>query len=180
MDRDAITQRMRSTVPRCISKFIVETAERPEPWDGTDIAVYRIACPCGYGYGAFLGYPLSRYNTGYSGREFVGPLGFECSKCGRVNELFDTNQYGYHAEACASPSKICGKGPRDSFACPACTRKRFEIVTSFFFWPASVDLVEDEPDEFEGRAENLFCEFVAHGRCQECGKLTRFTDFGKL
>jgi hypothetical protein len=54
------------------------------------------------------------------------------------------------------------------------------VLTSFFFWPASVDLVEDEPDEFELRAQDLFFEFVAHGRCQKCGALARFTDFGKL
>jgi hypothetical protein len=30
------------------------------------------------------------------------------------------------------------------------------------------------------RAQDLFNEFVAHGRCAGCGALSRFTDFGKL
>jgi hypothetical protein len=53
-------------------------------------------------------------------------------------------------------------------------------VTSFFFWPAAIDLVEDEPEEFMEVSENLFNEFVAHGRCAGCGQMARFTDFGKL
>jgi hypothetical protein len=179
-DRDAIAVRMRTAIPGCIANFIVKPAGRPEPWDGDDIAVWKIACSCGCKQGSFLGYPLSRYNTDYSGSDFVGPLGFECAKCDRVTELFDTNHHGYHADACGSPSKICGEGPREYSICPGCASKRFEILTSFFFWPASIDLVEDEPEEFEARAQDLFCEFVAHGRCANCGSLTRFTDFGKL
>ena len=154
-------------------------AERPEPWKADDIAVWRIACKCGGQHGLFLGYPLSRYDPGYAGSEFVGPLGFECADCRKVTEVFDTKQHGYHAEACASSSKIRGEGAREAFACPSCTGKSFEVLTSFFFWPASIDLIEDEP-EFESRAQDLFCEFVANGRCQECGKIARFTDFGKL
>jgi hypothetical protein len=180
MDRETILQRMLTTVPRCIAPFVSTPADRPEPWQGDDIAVWRIACECGWPYGSFLGYPLSHYNSKYSGSDFVGPLAFECGKCNRVSELFDTNEHGYHAEACASPSKICGEGPRQQFACPSCTSKHFKVVTTFFFWTASVDLVEDEPEEFESRAQDLFCEFVAHGRCQGCSTLTRFTDFGKL
>jgi hypothetical protein len=87
MDRDTISQRMRTTIPRCIAQFVTAPAERPEPWKGNDIAVWRLACKCGGQYGSFLGYPLSRYNTQYSGSAFVGPLGFECAKCGRVTEI---------------------------------------------------------------------------------------------
>jgi hypothetical protein len=180
MNREAISQQMRTTIPRCIGQFVCAPAERPEPWKADDIAVWRIACKCGGRFGSFLGYPLSRYNTDYSGSEFVGPLGYECAKCGQVTEILDTNQHGYHAEACASSTKICGEGPREAFACPSCAGKNFEVLSSFFFWPASIDLVEDEPDEFESRAQDLFCEFVAHGRCQGCGTVARFTDFGKL
>jgi len=180
LDRDAIAERMRTTVPRCIAHFIAMPANRPEPWTGTEIAVWRIACSCGCRHGSFLGYQLSDYNTTYSGSPFVGPLGFECAKCGRISEVLDTNQHGYHADACASPSHICGEGPRQVFVCSDCGGKRFEVLTSFFFWPASVDLVEDEPDEFESRAQDLFCEFVANGYCEKCGLLSRFTDFGKL
>src|ERR1051325_3969349 len=180
LDRRTITQRMRTTVPRCLGQFTVTPAQRPEPWDADDIAVWRIACTCGCRHGSFLGYPLSRYNAKYYGDDFVGQLGFECGKCGLVAELFDTNQHGYHAEACASPSKIFGEGPRLAFVCRGCSGTRFEIVTSFFFWPASIDLVEDEPEEFEARAQDLFCEFVAHGYCEKCGQVSRFTDFGKL
>jgi hypothetical protein len=180
MDRETIAQRMRTKVPRCLAPFLVTRADRPEPWVGDDIAVWRIACNCGGSYGSFLGYPLSQYNTKYSGSNFVGPLAFQCRKCNQVSELFDTNKHGYHAEACASPSKIYGEGPRQAFICPLCAGKSFEMLTSFFFWPASIDLVEDEPVEFESRAQDLFCEFVAHGGCEGCGKVVRFTDFGKL
>ena len=180
LDRDAIAQKMRTTVPRCIEHLVAEPAERPEPWDGPDISVWRIACACGCRHGSFLGYPLRRYNSKYLGSAFVGPLGFECGNCGRVTEILDTNQHGYHAEACESSSHIRGDGPRESFVCPDCTGNQFEIVTSFFFRSASIDLVEDEPEEFESRAQDLFCEFVAHGHCRTCGQLVRFTDFGKL
>jgi hypothetical protein len=180
LDRDEISRRMRTTVPRCIRSFVATPAERPEPWKGTDIAVWQLACTCGWQHGKFLGYPLSRYNTKYAGSAFVGPIAFECARCGRVTEMFDTNQHGYHADACASPSHICGEGPREAFGCPDCAGKYFAITTSFFYWPASVDLVEDEPEGFESRAQDLFCEFVAHGVCETCRKATRFTDFGKL
>ena len=80
-DRLTISQRMRITVPRCLAHFNVVPADRPEPWAGNDIAVWRIACKCGETHGRFLGYPLSRYNTAYSGSEFVGPLAFQCGKC---------------------------------------------------------------------------------------------------
>jgi hypothetical protein len=180
MDRDTISRQMRTTVPRCIAPFISTPADRPEPWESDDIATWRLACKCGGQYGSFLGYPLSHYNTKYSGSAFVGPLAFACGKCNSVRELFDANKHGYHAEACRSPSTICGEGLRQQFVCPSCAGKAFEVLTSFFFWPASIDLVEDEPEEFESRAQDLFCEFVAHGRCQGCGTVTRFTEFGKL
>ena len=179
-DRTTIARRMRTTIPRCIAGFVVKPAKRPEPWEGEDIAVWRIACPCGSEHVSFLGYPLSKYNKKYSGSAFVGPLAVECAKCGRTSELFDTNQHGYHAEASGSPTHICGKGKRKAFICPHCGSSQFEILTSFFFWPASMDLVEDEPETFESRAQDMFCEFAAHGRCQKCREVVRFTDFGKL
>lgn len=180
IDRATIANRMRTTVPRCIASFVCTSAARPEPRQNDDIAVWRISCKCGGQHGAFLGYPLRDFNTTYAGTEFIGPLGFACAKCEQITEVFDTDQHGYHAEACGMSSKICGEGPREKFACPTCAGTDFEVLTSFFFWPASIDLVEDEPEEFESRAQDLFCEFVAHGRCQACGALVRFTDFGKL
>lgn len=171
---------MCATPPRCLGQFLCTPAERPEPWNADDIAVWKIACPCGSQHGSFLGYPLKRFDPNSPGADFVSPLGFECVKCRQTTEIFDTKCHGYHAEACASSSAVRGEGDRNAFACPACAAKTFEVLTSFFFWPASVDLVEDEPEEFESRAQDLFCEFVAHGRCQDCGKITRFTDFGKL
>jgi hypothetical protein len=35
IDRDTISQQMRSTIPRCISQFVSAPAERPEPWFAT-------------------------------------------------------------------------------------------------------------------------------------------------
>jgi hypothetical protein len=29
-------------------------------------------------------------------------------------------------------------------------------------------------------SEDLFNEFLAHGRCAGCGRVSRFTEFGKL
>ena len=179
MEVDEIVEQMLSTPPRCIGDFKAEPAARPEEWDG-DVAAWQIACACGSRRGQFVGYPLNRYNTSYTGAAFVGPLAFECAESKRVTEVLDTNQHGYHAEACDSQSHLCGEGPREAFACAGCKEKQFEVTTSFFFWPASVDLVEDEPEEFEERAQDLFNEFVAHGRCVGCGALSRFTDFGKL
>jgi hypothetical protein len=180
LDRNGIATLMLTTVPRCLAGFRTTTAESPEPWKGNHVAVWRLACPCGGERGALLGYPLSRYNPKYSGTAFVGPLALDCEKCRQVTELFDTHQHGYHVEACACPTHVAGTGPRDRFRCPDCQGGQFAIVTSFFFWEASIDLVEDEPEEFEPRAQDLFCEFVAHGQCEKCDRWVRFTDFGKL
>jgi hypothetical protein len=79
-----------------------------------------------------------------------------------------------------APRTWRAQGPGDRFRCPDCQDGQFAIVTSFFFWEASIDLVEDEPEEFEPRAQDLFCEFVAHGQCEKCDRWVRFTDFGKL
>jgi hypothetical protein len=179
-DRDAIARKMCATVPRCIGEFAAERAERPEPRAGTNISAWNLYCSCGSGDGAVLGYPLRRYNLQYQGDAFVGPIGFECAKCKRILEALDSNRHGYHAEACASPSHICGAGPRDKFTCHNCGSAVFALTVSFFYWEASIDLVEDEPQVFAERAQDLFFEFVAHGRCANCNRLLRLTDFGKF
>ena len=159
---------------------MVEVTELLEPWKGCDNVAWQLTCPCGCRKGAFLGYPLRRYNPRYCGDAFVGPLGFECSGCGQVRELLDTDKHGYHAEIGSSSCHIRGEGPREAFACPGCGSRLFRVVCSFLFWPATIDLVVDEPAEFLEVAEDLFNEFVAHGRCDGCGQMVRFTDFGKL
>lgn len=54
MEVEEIVERIMTTAPRCIEKFKVEAAERPEPWDG-DIAVWQLACGCGSSHGQFVG-----------------------------------------------------------------------------------------------------------------------------
>jgi hypothetical protein len=180
LDREKTARKMCTSVPRCIASFVVKMTVKPEPWDASNLATWKLMCPCGAEEGAFLGYPLRHYNEEYKGTAFIGPLGFECAKCKTILEILDTNHHGYHADACSSPSHICGDGPRERFACPGCGRNHFGIVTSFFYWEASIDLVEDEPEEFFERAQDLFCEFVAHGWCDKCHAFVRFTDFGKF
>src|SRR5207244_3598866 len=130
------------------------------------VSTWQLACPCGSAEGSFVGYPLRLYAEKYDGDAFVGPLGFECANCGRLLEVFDTEQHGYHAECSdSSQGHICGEGPREKFKCRHCGSIRFIVLVSFFYWEASMDLVEDEPGEFAAVAQNLFCEFVANGRC---------------
>jgi hypothetical protein len=180
MHREAIARHMRTTAPRCIKAFTAEPADPPEKWKGNNYSVWQLYCQCGCEKGKFLGYPLRNYNPQVTQEIFVGPLAFECSKCGETTEILDTALHGYHAETCSSPSSIRGEGPRKAFACLNCGRNVFLVVVSFFYWEAALDLVEDEPEEFSHRSADLFNEFQTHGRCAACDNISRFTDFGKL
>jgi hypothetical protein len=169
---------MRTHPPRCVGGFKAEEADPPEPWDFCDLVTWKLSCTCGCGDGAFQGYSLKRYNEGYTGDAFVGPLAFECSRCGTVRDILDTAKHGYHAEIGSSSCHIRGEGAGERFVCTQCNGSRFWVLATFFFWEAAIDLIEDQP-ELAPRAENFFNEFQAHGRCASCGHLSRFTDFGK-
>jgi hypothetical protein len=179
LDYEAVRQRMLTTPPRCLADFVTESTDRPEPWEGEDVVTWRLACRCGCVDGAFLGYPLSRYNTDYHGPKFVGPLSFQCSNCARVIGILDTRHHGYHGEL-GSNTHYCGEGPVTSFVCPKCSTIRFVVLASLFFWPAAMDLVEDEPRKYARYAENLFNQAIIHGRCSGCQQLTMMAAFDKL
>jgi hypothetical protein len=180
LDRATIARHMCSTPPRCISEFIARPTDAPEAWKGSSISTWQLWCSCGSDDGAFLGYPLRHYTDQFEGDAFVGPLGFLCAKCKQTLEVLDTKEHGYHAESCSFSSHISGEGPRVKFVCRNCGGSLFSVKVSFFYWEAVIDLVEDEPAEFAPVSQNLFNEFVAHGRCIGCCRVSRFTDFGKL
>jgi hypothetical protein len=110
-------------------------------------------------------------------------LAFECSSCGRVAELLDTDLHGYHCEIerleGGSPkgTKYRGEGPRDHFPCSHCGAQQFEVVAGFVYWDEVFDLVLDEPGL---AAEDFFNEFLSYGQCTNCRKSSRLTDLGKL
>jgi hypothetical protein len=178
-DYDAVKQRMLTQRPRCLLGFVVDRTDRPEPWEDEDVVTWRLCCPCGCAGGALLGHPVSRFNPDYQGAEFLGPLSFQCFNCGRVIGILDTRQHGYHGEL-GSNTHYCGEGQASSFVCPNCSKTRFVVLVSLFFWPAAMDLVEDEPGKYAAYAENLFNQAIIHGRCVGCEQLAVMAAYDKL
>ncbi len=179
-DPDKVVERMLNTPSRCISGVAAVRADSPELWDYCDLVTWQLSCTCGAEAGEFLGFPLSNFIEDYNGDEFVGPLSLRCHKCGSTNQIFDSREHGYHPEAGCGSSKVFGEGAPVAFCCKKCQATSFTVSATFFYWGAAVDLVLDEPEEFSEKAQDLFNEFVAYGRCAKCGELNRFTDFGKL
>jgi hypothetical protein len=158
-------------------------AELPVAWDDNCKSVWQLACGCGNDRGRVLGYALREYNSDYEGAEcFLSPLGFECSDCGKVTEVIDTDAHGYHSEVAKIEGgigsvKMRGEGPRQPFPCPACDRQVFVVIVGFVYWGVALDLFLDEP---ELPAQEFFNVFLSYGRCVACGEVSSLTDFGKL
>ncbi len=176
------TERLRTTPPTCVRGFRLTPTELPVTYDDDCKSVWRLACDCGEERGRVLGYPLHDYNPTYDGPEcYLSPLGFECSCCGKVTEIIDTDIHGYHSEVAKIEGgigsvKSRGEGPRRPFSCLACGAQLFVVTVSFVYWPAAFDLLE-EP---ELPILEFFNEFLSYGRCVACGEVSALTNFGKL
>jgi hypothetical protein len=187
-----IGDRLRSTPPSCVGGFRLTPAEIPispdrvksasVEWAISIKSVWRLGCTCGEDRGHVLGHPLHDLNPDYDDPEFVGPLGFECSACGKVAEIIDTDLHGYHVEVArieggGGSVKIRGEGDRRRFPCPACEADSFIVTVAFIYWPAAIDLFYEQPHL---PMEEFFLEFLSYGRCDSCGEVSAITDFGKL
>jgi hypothetical protein len=182
MDEEQLVERLRTTVPSCLSSFKVTPTQLPEQFDDNPCSIWQIACRCGSSEGRFLGYPLKDYNTEYNGPVcFLSPLAFECAACKAVTELLDTDRHGYHAEVArrqgdkTGSAKLRGGGPRQSFICPSCSGELFGVTVGFVFW-----YPDELAEEFDGEWEALYSVFLCHCKCAGCGQVSQPTDFGKL
>ena len=175
--------RLRKTAPSCINGFRLTATELPVEWDDSCKSVWRLACACGEEQGRVLGYPLSDWNSEYRGPEcFLSPLAFECSKCGKVIEIIDTDVHGYHSqlariEGGVGSAKLRGEGPRSCFPCAACAAGFFAVMVGFVYWDGVFDFFLDEPDL---PPEEFFIVFLCYGYCTACGHISDISDFGKL
>jgi hypothetical protein len=180
---EQIAGRLRAAPPSCIRGFRLTQAELPVAWDDNCRSVWRLVCACGEDRGRILGYPLRDYDPEYDGPEcFLSPLGFECSACGKVTEIMDTDLHGYHSEVAkieggVGSVKIRGEGARQQFPCTACRAQVFVVTAGFVYWSAAFDLFLDEP---ELPFQEFFNLFLSYGKCVACGEVSALTDFGKL
>ena len=180
MTTGEIEAHIRATPPACLQSLRVSSAELPGKADKNFKATWRLACKCGGDACRVLGYPLQDLNPDYKGQFWVGPLGFDCTKCGKVSEILDTNLHGYHAEVAkleggTGSTQVLGTGKRSTFLCPNCDKSVFDVAVGFVFW--HFDLIEDEP-ELPG--ENFFNEFLMGCTCMKCDHVSEPTGFGKL
>jgi hypothetical protein len=196
MDEEALVKRMerrlRKTPPRCVRGFQCKPSRLPKPFDDNFRTVWRLACSCGGQRGTILGHALRDYNPRSEGPEFISPLGFKCSACGKTTEVLDTDLHGYHPEVAkveggVGSAKIRGHGRRKQYPCPHCGAREFTVTVGFVYW--DFDLFLDEAELVtEGRwkardfahPEDFFNVFLSYGRCTSCGRVSEFTDFGKL
>jgi hypothetical protein len=144
--------------PRCIAGFNLKAIRDDVP------TTYQLACTCGRDIGTVLGFPLSKYNHDYSGREFVGPLAFRCAQCGKTTEIIDTDQHGYDGE-CGSSVTIRGKGKRTDFSCGKCGLSKMIVIVHFEYGGGELDLRKEDPSI---AVEDFFGSFSARVICLQC------------
>src|SRR5262245_47285105 len=149
-EAERITRLLQTTPPECVAGFHLTPAELPIEWDDSTRSVWRLACSCGGEHGRILGYPLGDYKDCPDGANcFISPIG--CAACGKVTEIIDTDQHGYHAEVAKreggiGSAKYSGEGPRTAWRCPQCKGEQFALTVAFIFWEAVLDLAADEPE----------------------------------
>lgn len=182
IDIEAVEAHVRTAPPSCVRSFRLSPAQLPKPFDDNLTTVWRLACECECGgdNGRLLGHRLETLSSHYRGDLLVSPLGFECSACGRITELLDTDLHGYHAEVGkleggTGSAKIRGTATRTAYACPACSGDSFGMVAGFVYW--HFDIIEDEPHL---PAEEFFNVFLLYCTCAACGRVSEPTQFGKL
>ncbi|HEX7641359.1 MAG TPA: hypothetical protein VF472_04010 [Burkholderiaceae bacterium] len=180
LNEEAIRARLKVTPPACFASMKPLRDEPPAQWAGKNLTVWKLACPCGGDHGQFLGYPVGKFNPHYDGPEYLSPFAFRCAKCGTVHEVMDTNRHGYHAYICDSPSHITGEGEKSVYACAKCHGTDLAVKVCLFHWDDIIEMIEEEPEEFADKAENMFIEFHAFGHCQACGHEEKVAEYNKL
>src|SRR5262249_11068529 len=167
----------------CLAGFRLTPAKLPIEWDDSTRSVWRLACSCGAEQGRILGHPLGDYKDWPDGADcFVSPIGFECAACGKVTEVIDTDQHGYHPEVAkreggVESAKYRGEEPRTAWRCPQCKGGLFALTVAFIFWEPVLELAAGGP---EWPPQEFFNVFLSFARCAGCGHLSEPTDFGKL
>jgi len=180
---ERINRLLQTTAPACVAGFRLTPAELPIEWDDNTRSVWRLACQCGNEQGRVLGYPLGDYKDWPGGANiFISPIGFECAACGKVTEVIDTDQHGYHAEVGKREDGIGSvkyrrEGPPTAWTCPQCEGQVFGLTVAFIFWEVVFDLANED---LGWPLQEFFNVFLSFARCTGCGHLSEPTDFGKL
>jgi hypothetical protein len=169
-----VIERIENTPPACLSGLQATQTQPPRLWDDNHYSAWRIACPCGCAHGRLLGLRLEN-----CGQSICSPLAFECTECGAVTEIFDSDQHGYDAEldkeeialgiAHYSKQSVAEQleeyGPRQFFQCTDCDGDSFTFIFSFIFW--NIDALAQEED---WDWENFFSVIVDYCRCDNCAR----------
>jgi hypothetical protein len=144
--------------PRCISGFTAEAVRDQAP------TTFHLTCGCGCQIGNLLGYPLSSFKPEFTDSDFVGPLAFLCTQCGKTTEVIDTRIHGYDGEIGSSVT-IRGKGKRAAFQCAKCKTEEMRVTVHFQYDGGELDLTEDDPSI---DVQDFFGGFDAQGKCAIC------------
>jgi len=179
--------------PRCVSGFTLRPVTLSDvSWDGhaspsqlnTTVEgvqiegtehvnpVFWLHCTCGCDSHLVLGH-YWRNPDYHDFLVFVSPLALTCCACGKVTELFDSDNHGYDAEIGAIASNHRGTGKRSEFACKRCGPQGFQLFARFEY---PDDRLAQSGDEFRGREQDLFSWFSLVGKCSACGHFMRIAD----
>lgn len=183
---------IKATPPSCLRKVEAVPMDLSKLSRRKFSAAYQLKCRCGGGNGAILGYPLRDYKPKYRGHEFLSPLAFRCSSCGKVNEFFDTDKHGYHVEVGKlegdkGSTKIRGTGKRTQFYCPKCAKDFFTLAVGFVYWDfyffhEELEMIADGDGEEAvfAHPQDFYNEILIQATCDDCHQTTTVSDFGKL
>jgi hypothetical protein len=181
--------------PRCISGFTFRPAQLPGmEFDGhvsmsqinweipSDVIIeapehinliFALSCQCGGTRHYVHGYRWTNPDF-HNAIVFLSPLVLECSDCGKMNDLLDTDIHGYDGELGHGTATTRAKGDRAVFECPTCGRQPLETFVRFEY---PDDLFEGDFPEFAGREQDLFTWFSLKSKCPKCSKMLDVADF---
>ena len=166
---------LRARPPECLAGFVATPIDRAmDNLDGHGSrwnTFFEIRCACGSSDHLVLGY----YVINWRNKEvFVGPLALECGSCNKVTELLDTAINGYNGKLCGGGTTLRGSGPRAKFKCGTCGVQPFATIVRFEY---GAEGVYDDDDFFRRDAQDVFDWFTLLGRCENCQRKLRVTDF---
>ena len=168
-------KRLKRLPPACISGFRADPREPPGRgfWCPT---AFWLTCRCGKGQdiGRILGHPLGDYNPACAEPvQFVSPLGFKCSGCGRITEVIDTGWHGYNGMS-GSSAVFRGKGRRRAFRRPKCDREKLSLMVTFAYREGIFQVMKKEPAK---KIKDYFDGFQAHAFCGDCCQIVFVAGF---